>query len=41
MMNGYEGAKDRLCRTQHERKSNQMAKALAKQCLASKLKNCP
>ena len=43
MINGYEGAKEVIDYAELSMKESQikMAKALAKQCLASKLKNCP
>ena len=43
MINGYEGAKEVIDYAELSMKESQikMAKALAKQCLVSKLKNCP
>ena len=42
-LNGYEGAKEVLDYAELSMKDSQvkMAKALAKQCVVSKLKNCP
>ena len=43
MINGYEGAKEVIDYAELSMKESQikMAKALAKQCLASEFKNCP